>query len=107
MRRQLSMIRQAISPRLAIRILLNMACLSIARPVRGFSTPSSYTTIPEDIYGQKIAWSHPEHAKAGGRNGGVEAGAQRQRQHLAGLARVHHPVVPEPGRGVKRVGLAL
>src|SRR5262245_22921550 len=79
MRLAVRMIRQAISPRLAIN------SLSKGRPVDT---------------------SHPEDAEAGrlGRRR-VEAGREREAEHRAGVGRVDHAVVPQPRGGV--IGMAL
>src|SRR5690606_9395563 len=73
------MTRQAISPRLAMRIRSNTA-----------SPPL-----------------HPEHAEAGFPDRRVQRDGERQRQHVARLDRVDDAVVPEPRRGVERVALVL
>src|SRR5690606_22528852 len=50
---------------------------------------------------------HPEYAEAGRLDGRVERGGQGQGEHLAGLRRVDHAVVPQPRAGVVGVPLAL
>src|SRR5213075_2371120 len=52
-----------------------------------------------------IAASHAEHAEAHRRNRSVQAGRQREGQHVARLGRIDDAVVPEPRGG--EVGAAL
>src|SRR5205814_6188200 len=77
--RAVRMARQAISPRLAIRILVN------------------------------IVRSHPEDAKAGAVtppvDRRVERGGDAERQHKARLGRVDDAVIPKAGASV--IGMAL
>src|SRR5215217_2554003 len=76
-RRAVRMMRQAISPRLAIRTLLIIA------------------SHPEDAVRRFAGIS-----AAGG-------GAQRQSEHLACIGRVDHAVVPKSRTGIGRVALRL
>ena len=69
--------RQAISPRLAMRTFLIM-------------TPS-----------------HAEHAEACFLDRRVERGGEAERQNLAGLGGMDDAVVPKPRRGIKRMALFL
>src|SRR5262245_58343489 len=79
MRLAVRMIRQAISPRLAI---------------------SSFSK------GRPVDTSHPEDAEAGrlGRRR-IEAGGEREAEHRAGVRGVDHAVVPQARGGV--IGMAL
>src|SRR5690349_15140618 len=77
MRRAVRMTRQAISPRLAIRILRN------------------------------IAASHPEDAEAGRLDGRVQRGGYTERQHHPRLGGIDHAVVPEPRARVIGMTLRL
>src|SRR4029450_8847542 len=79
MRLAVRMIRQAISPRLAIN------SLSKGRPVD--------TSHPEDT----------EPGRLGRRR--VETGGEREAEHRAGLRGIDHAVVPQPRGGV--IGMAL
>mmetsp|Transcript_22728 Transcript_22728/g.37564 ORF Transcript_22728/g.37564 Transcript_22728/m.37564 type:complete len:635 (-) Transcript_22728:3304-5208(-) len=54
-----------------------------------------------------LPFSHPEHAKACLLDRRVQGGTQAQMQHITRLARVNHPVIPQPGRGIKRMRLFL
>src|SRR6185369_6619256 len=82
-RRQVAAMRQAISPRLAMRILRIFRAL--AETIR----------------------LHPEHAEA--RRLGRHAVGQRkaQPQHVACLRRLDDAVVPQPRRGIVGIALAL
>ncbi|MPL74822.1 hypothetical protein SDC9_20641 [bioreactor metagenome] len=51
--------------------------------------------------------SHAEQAEARRFDRGAEARLQAEREHLTGLARIDHAVVPQPRRGIERVALAL
>src|SRR6478735_10604413 len=51
--------------------------------------------------------SHPEDAKPGLGNRGVERRLEPDREHPAGVERVDDPVVPDPGRREIRRALAL
>src|SRR5436305_616518 len=68
-RRAVLMTRHAISPRLAIRILVNM----VASPR-----------------------SHPEHAELRRRNRRIQRRREREPEHAARLRRIDHAVVPQP-----------
>src|SRR5882762_11096308 len=80
-RRAVRITRQAISPLLAMRILLN---------ILGF-----------------LAALHPEDAEVGRLDRRVEAGREGKAEHHAGLRRVDDAVVPEPRAGVVGVTLGL
>src|SRR3712207_5142902 len=88
MRRQVLITRQAISPRFAIRTLENIPLILVQRGA------TSCTPI-----------SHPEHAERGGLDRRVERGRDAEREHAAGIDRIDHAVVPEPGGGVIRMPL--
>src|SRR3990167_9761284 len=70
-RRAVAATRQAISPRLAIRIFVNMGWSSL----------------------------HPEHAELHIRDRRIQRGRQAQRQHAARVGRVDDAVVPQSGGG--------
>src|SRR5262245_38902985 len=76
--RSVRMTRTAISPRLAIK------------------TVSKF-----------VMSSHPEHAVGNGLDRGLADDRKGQSQNGSGVGRVDDPVVPEPGRGVVGVALAL
>src|SRR6188472_2913440 len=89
--RRVRITRQAISPRLATRTVLNRGCCRVAEGTAGKETV--------------IAGSHPEQAEGGLRQRGAGDDVERQSQDGAGVRGVDHAVVPEAGGGV--VGAAL
>src|ERR1700735_3646081 len=88
--------RHAISPRLAISILLNMA-----KPKRGFSH-AGYAPVTWSLH---MHGSHAEHAETRVLDERIHRRRQPETEHVAGLRRVDHAIVPQARAGVIRMAL--
>src|SRR4051812_6078487 len=97
MRRAVRITRQAISPRLAIRILENICFTTEARSTRSEKAPQCLPFLRAFVV--KTSRSHPEHAEAPAvtaicRDRRVQRGGDTQSQHQPRLGGVDNAVVP-------------
>src|SRR5258708_3486126 len=117
-RRAVRMIRHAISPRLAIRILLNIEAIhyrTLSWP--GLSRPSRLCwhdrAFPSEIAGTSPAMtservdSHPEDSELGLSDRRIEAGRNGQGQQAAGVGRIDDAVIPQARPGLVAMALAF
>src|SRR5258707_9682373 len=101
-RRAVAITRQAISPRLAMRILLNMVISS---------QPWIVATPRLSIVSGKVSLIihplHPEQAEVSLLDRRIQAGRKTQSQHAPRVRRVDDTIVPEPGTRLIRITLPL
>src|SRR5215472_17868757 len=108
------MIRHAISPRFAIRILVNIepAIPALRRPGQGRAAAAEPGPIRRALSKRHSVWvpafagttrgdslpksSHPENPELGLPDRRVEAGRDGERQDTAGIGRIDDAVVPQP-----------
>src|SRR6056297_2811602 len=113
MARAVSITRQAISPRLAISIVSNMAHLSRDLSGRPGTRPVPRLHLSRNTHlvlappCRPRSGLHAEHAKARLLDGRVQRRAERQRQNVARPARVDDAVIPKPGTCIKRMALVF
>src|SRR4029079_17288659 len=114
--RAVLMTRQAISPRLAIRILLNIACVlfrnSLFTQHRDGGHGAEHTVrSPMSACGthssSSIQASHPEHAELRRRDRRVQRRREREAEHASRLGGVDVAVAVEPRARVVRMSLVL
>src|SRR5512139_3379828 len=119
MARQVRMMRDAISPRLAMRILRKcfMGLKENGKQETGNEKPKTGNRRvphywPVSCFRFSVSCfsfaSHSKHAEAvGALDAVVERGAEGDAEHGPGVARIDHAVIPDPRRGVERVRLLL
>src|SRR5690606_20876736 len=84
----------------SLKVLWRSALLSATQ-----ATPRESIVVVTVLMAGPLGPLHAKHAEAGLVDFPVEAGGQRQPEHVPGIRGVDHAVIPEPGRGV--VGVAL
>src|SRR5712672_1481599 len=105
-RRAVRMIRQAISPRLAMRMVLNIAreisAVGFAPTNNTLSWPGLSRTSPAMTRRRSSISvpSHPENSELGLLDRRIEACRDGQRQQAAGVDRIDDAVVPQARAGI-------